>query len=390
VSTTVNNNFQASQQFSEEVQFNYDTGPANAMLTFYYFKESYEGDSAIGTNPIRNAPASVRNIAIRFSGDVDIESWAVFGNVVYQLTPSLTVDVGARYTSETRRGDTVTLSGGTTTPFSTGATSTDFSPKLTMEYRPFDGMMTYATYSEGFKSGVIPIGAPNPIVRPERVKNYEAGFKSTWFDRKLLFNASVFYDDYTDLQVSRSAASVSNAAAVSILLENAAEAVTKGFEIETVIQPTRAFSIDASVGRLDAKFRNYATVNPLDLPNAVISDLSGNVLPNAPKWTLRLAGHYDAQLGNGATLSFNAGMSYKSKFYFSTFEEERLSQDALTLFDANIRYTAPDDQFFANLWTKNLGDEDYYHVIFLNSTSRQLIGQMGDPRTYGVTVGFNF
>jgi iron complex outermembrane receptor protein len=100
--------------------------------------------------------------------------------------------------------------------------------------------------------------------------------------------------------------------------------------------------------------------------------------------------HYDAPLPNGGTLSLNGGLSYRTKMYFSTFKEERLSQDALTLFNGNIRYSSPDEKFSVNLWTKNVTDRDYYQVIFLNSTSRQLIGQMGDPRTYGVTVGYNF
>jgi iron complex outermembrane receptor protein len=391
VTHTINNNYQESQQFSEELQFTYEANERlNTMLTFFYFKEHYAGDSVIGINPIRTAPPSVQRFVTRFSGDVDIESWAVFGNAVYDLSSTLLLDVGARYTSETREGNTVTFSGGSSRPYNTGATSTDFSPKITVEYRPFDGLMTYATYSEGFKSGVIPIGSPNPIVKPERVKNYELGFKSEIWDRLLLFNTSFFYNDYTDLQVSKGQASVADAASVSLLLENAASAVTQGFETELVLTPNRGLSFDMSLGYLDARFKDYVTVSTLDLPNAPLRDLQGNVLPNAPKWTARVAAHYEHPLSNGATLSFNAGASYKSKMFFSAFEEKRLSRDAMTLFDANIRYADADNRFSANLWTKNISDNQHYQVIFLNSTSRQLLGQLAEPRTYGVTFGYNF
>jgi iron complex outermembrane receptor protein len=385
---TVNNNYQESQQFSEELQLSYGSGPLDAMLTFYYFKEDYIGDSLIGINPIRSAPPHLQRTSIRFFGDVDIDSWAVFGNTRYE-TGQFTFDIGARYTEETRNGETVTTLGTVVTPYSTGAKSTDFSPKATIEWRPFDGMMAFATFSEGFKSGVIPIGSPNPIVRPELVTNYEVGFKSTWFDRKLVLNAAVFYDKFTDLHVGIGQVSLANPAAVAILLQNAASAVTKGFEAELVWSPSSAFSIDSSIGYVDATFRDYVTVNSLDLPNAQLLDRSGNPLPNAPKWTIRNAAHYNLRLPNQGELSFNAGASYKSKQYFTAFREERLSGPSYTLFDANIRYTSPEETFFANLWAKNITDV-VYQTVFLNSTSRQFLTAIGEPRTYGVTLGYNF
>ncbi|MEA3001672.1 MAG: iron complex outerrane recepter protein [Sphingomonadales bacterium] len=390
VAATVNDNYQKSKQTSEELQFNYKNGPIQAMVTGYYFKEDYIGDSLIGINPNRYAPPGLQSVAIVFNGLIKIKSWAVFGNTSYRFSDWLTLNVGGRYTTETRNGVTNTISGATTSVYATGATSTDFSPNVTLELRPVRGVMAYATYSEGFKSGVIPIGSPNPITRPERVKNYEAGVKTTLFDRVLMFNASAFYEKYTDLQVSRGQVSLTNPTAVSLLIENAAGAITKGFEAEFVLQPTRQFSINGSVGYVDAYYTDYKTVNSLDQPRVVLHDLSGFPLPNAPKWTLNGEAHYNARLRNGAELSFNAGLSYKSLQWFTAFKEPRLSQSGYTLANANIRYTSPDQKFFANVWAKNLTNKFYRQVVFLNSTTRELLNAIGEPRTYGVTVGYNF
>ena len=106
---------------------------------------------------------------------------------------------------------------------------TETTPYLNLAYRWSEDVMTYVTYSEGFKSGgftqrVFPPLPATPSFRPEFVKSYEAGAKITGFDQRLRFNAAAFFTDYTDLQVLA-------LIGVAPTTQNAAEAEIQGFEL---------------------------------------------------------------------------------------------------------------------------------------------------------------
>jgi iron complex outermembrane receptor protein len=58
--------------------------------------------------------------------------------------------------------------------------------------------------------------------------------------------------------------------------------------------------------------------------------------------------------------------------------------------DANILYEAPARDWSANLWVKNITDELVYAGSFSVSTSRAIGGTLMPPRSYGVTLGFEF
>ena len=78
-----------------------------------------------------------------------------------------------------------------------------FSPKVGIEYRARPGIMLYASATSGFKSGGFAENDPRNSFRPEKVWSYEAGFKSTFWDRKARLNVAFFYADYKDIQVQQ-------------------------------------------------------------------------------------------------------------------------------------------------------------------------------------------
>src|SRR5690606_14686593 len=81
-----------------------------------------------------------------------------------------------------------------------------FDPKASLDFAWTDEVMSYISYSEGFKSGGFQFAKFNAeeaseVFDPEKVTAYEVGVKSYLFDRQLRLNASAFYYDYSDLQV---------------------------------------------------------------------------------------------------------------------------------------------------------------------------------------------
>lgn len=391
VSNSVQAQYVTSKHYSEELQLTYDSGPVNALLAAYYYNEKITGDNRVGTRPRRRTAPGLQGLFLSFQGKVDVESYALFGNVSYDLTDQLVLNAGGRYTHEKRTGvifTTIVPVSPNPTRFATGGSFNDFSPKVTLEWRPVDDVMLYGTWSKGFKSGIILVGAASPILEPEKVTNYEIGLKSTFLDRALTFNLSAFYADYRNLQVSKVVPAVSTPTVMTIF-ENAAEATMKGLEAEIVVVPAAGLQFDSSIGYLDARFDDYLSANALELPNAPIRQLKGRRLPFAPKWSVAAGAQYTAELGNGAELRIRGDLNYKSRFFSDQYNNFRLSETYTTV-DANIRYTSPGRRFFGQLWVKNLTDEFYWAGSAANGTSRMIMGNPGEPRTYGATIGYNF
>src|SRR5690606_20386886 len=141
--------------------------------------------------------------------------------------------------------------------------------------------MFYATASKGFKSGgwdgqPSSLATASQAVDPEYVRNYELGAKTMWLDGRLLFNAAVFYMDYTDLQVFAMRAVPGTPAPVSTLV-NAGSATNSGVEIESRLMLGDNTSISINYGYLDTEFTESLLIGEIDV--------EGNQFSRAPEHT---------------------------------------------------------------------------------------------------------
>jgi iron complex outermembrane receptor protein len=147
----------------------------------------------------------------------------------------------------------------------------------------------------------------------------------------------------------------------------------------------------------DIEFENFKSRNPLNPAlfgpggaSVPLQDLSGNRTRNTPDWTLQVGAGYEFELSNGGRVSLGASLSSFDKQFFTEFEDSRLSASSYSLVDANIKYTTPSGKISVNVFGKNLIDEFVLSGAFAISTSRTIAGTYLPPRTYGVTVSYNF
>jgi len=360
--------------------------------------------------------------------ELDTEAWALFGQTVIGLgrfvssLETVSLKLGGRYSSETRESANPSLiiaAGGRGPVIYTSAAATyrkrdfsDFTPEGGLEWRATEDMLLYYTYSEGFKSGSGENAAGSTtIVGPEEITNHELGIKSQWLDGRLAVNASLYSYDLQGLQISKTFNDP--VAGFVTRFENAADLSAKGAELEVAASATERLRFSASVAYLKSEFDDFLTADPLNPRNIstppnlppydpvtnptgfspVIEQLAGNPTRNSPEWSGNLHAEFDIPapgLPGAGMLTLSGDVSYKDEMYFTEFARLLEGSDDYTMLDATLRYRTDDEKFSVELWGRNLTDEFRPTSTFALATARTLGVTYLPPRTYGVTVGYNF
>ena len=394
-------------QFSQELQANVETGDLHAVFGLFYLDEEIYVENHIGLDVLNNTDP----FRVQFDGSLFIETWAAYANVTYDLSDFISLKAGGRYSWEKRHLRNITGLGSAALnqlvldplQWDHSKIWDDFSPSLGVEIRPNDDWLIYANWSKGFKSGTAEIGStrrqsltqPLPFVDPEKVEAYEVGAK--YATGPFNFNIATFFQRLKNGQFSLTRP-IPVPPFFTSTLTNAAQSEAYGAELEVLWQPTDAFSLNAAVAYLHSEFTDFSAADPLDArlfapgadPLLLLEDLSGNATRMSPKWAVNLYPTYEIDLSNGGTVTLGSNFAYRSKQYHTEFNDDRLAQDGYIMLDANIRYEAPDGQLSVNLWAKNITDELVYGGSFSVSTSRAIGGTLLPPRSYGVTVGYDF
>jgi iron complex outermembrane receptor protein len=385
-----NNYEEESKTLSQEFTLNFDCNDYDLLFGAMAFDEELYGSVKV---PLKNLGLLFGLPADFFeggnywqNGDVDITAYGLFGQIRYELTDQLALTAGARWNYEERTGtgsfifDAIGLN----IPTDRKKDWDDVTPMVKLEYTTETGTLLYASYTEGFKSGVINVGSQNAVIDPEYVTAWEAGIKSRFMDDRLYLAAAVFTYDYKDLQVG-----FVNAQSI-VETVNAAKAQNDGIEIEGSVQLTDAFSVDFFATHLKAEFEEFLQGDYR--AGGVIRDLKGNNLPNAPENSFRLGVNYDIALGDSGNLRLRTDVNWQDEVFFTEFNNQDAVQDSYAMWNASLAWSSADEHWNATVWGRNLADED---VIANNIVTAPLYGQvrvgsMMPPRTYGLTVGYTF
>ncbi len=366
-----------NEQFSQEFQFTYGGDSISGVFGVYY----------IDANAFDAFDVVLGNLGVTsFTlGDFDTKSWAVFGDVVWDFSDTMSLAVGGRFTSD-ERSTTVTRelflglgspyfgndsavsltvpAPGLVPTFTGKRTDEDFTPRVSLSWKPSDAHNLYAAISEGFKGGSFdPRGAYQiPGVEkgfePEFVTSYELGAKSTWADGKASTNIALFFSDYEDIQVPGSIAIDTDGDGVNDSFAgattNAGKAEISGLEIESMLQFTDTFSAMASLGYIDADYTEWV-VNGVDIS-------ATRFFQNTPEWVanLQLRKEWSSNLFNkSGSIHVIGGVSYKDDMYQFEIPNPLLDTDAYTLVDLSIGWRDDDGKYSLSLHGRNLTDEEY-------------------------------
>jgi iron complex outermembrane receptor protein len=384
-----------SESFGQEFTLNVDGDRLDLLAGVMYFEEELYGQVLVPLNNIcfLLAPAlcgtpigdGLNSGRYEQNGDVDITAYAAYAEVTWDLSDALTLIAGVRYNYEEREG-TGTFrfdAAGLDVNTDQDADWDDVTPRITLQYRPGENMMLYATYNQAFKSGVINTGSISPPLDPETVDAWEVGIKGSSGDGTFSYGLIGFWYDYQDLQISF----VDETSTVTTV--NAAEAENYGLELELAGELGGGFSADFYGTYLSAEYKEFFNG---DYANGFeIADLSGNTLPNAPEYTARLGINYETEAGGGL-LRVRGEAYWQDEIFFTEWNRADAYQDSYTLLNASVDYALPGGSWLLSLWGRNLGDEEIIsnNIITAPLYNSLRVGSMMPPRTYGVTASLNF
>jgi iron complex outermembrane receptor protein len=257
-----------------------------------------------------------------------------------------------------------------------------FTPKGGIDFDVAKDVLVYASVTKGFKSGTFNIGQVNPPINPEKVTAYETGVKASLLDQKLDLTASGFYYEYSNLQVNK-------IICLATLTVNAASATNKGLEFTMRSNPVLGLIIDADASYVDAQFDVFNSTNPV---TNIDQNLAGNQLPGAPKWTANIGAEYTYPFNNGGEAFLRIDGNYRSKVFFSEFNDPDLEQGGVIEMNAIARYTLPSGHWTVSMWGKNITDRQVAanKILGVGLYGYPIYGALEAPATFGATIGYTF
>jgi iron complex outermembrane receptor protein len=314
--------------------------------------------------------------------------WSIYGQAGYDITDRLTLTGSLRYVEDRKVVNFPAESG---LPAATAvAKSHKLIPAATLSYK-VNGGTVYARYAKGFKTGgVNPIvnpvlignGLPGSVFKPEEVDTYELGYRANLFDRKIQLTTAVFYNKYSNLQIS----AASFAPGVSQAVINAGKSRSYGAEASVTWRVSKALTLNGNIGYLNAKLTKFSFPG-----NNIVApfNFSGNRNPLAPEWQGSAGFNLDQPLNDRIRLLWSGIAAYTSRVYYTSENVNEVAQEGYWLVNTRIGVATTDDHLGAYLFVNNLFNKQYSTAGAGNSTGFTYV-QLGTPRIIGGTVEFRF
>ena len=302
---------------------------------------------------------------------------------------------------------------------------------LTLAYDLADDVHTYATYSKTFQTGGINLngvpadavtGLPQSqfnTVAPESVRHYEIGIKSQFWDRKITFNLAAYRTDISNYQAVFSSNNAASLAALRGYVANVPAVRSQGIEADFSVRPSERFNAYANFAYTDATYRNFANAPPplelsggstfsgtnCTIPTAlpigtspVSCDITGQQLPGVSKYALSFGaeGNVPAALrGKAGQFYLGADGNTRSSFSSNATPSPATQIKGYTLTNFRLGWRSDRDGPGVRVdvfgWVRNAFNVSYLEQLQIAPNSVGLVvGNLGDPRTFGGTVKIEF
>ncbi len=390
-------------QFSQEFQLLYSSDRLNGVAGVYFLDGNASGAFDVILGGL--------GLTVYQAGDQQKENFSVYGDFTYDFNDQWALTVGGRFTKDETTADVLRelwlgLGSGSFDSSNTSSallvTQTDFqgltrsdeefTPRVSLSYKPTDNLNLYATFAQGFKAGgfdpraradLDPLGLSEQGFGPEFVDSYEIGAKGSFFDNTLNLNAAIFFAEYTDQQITvQSGADSDNDGVNDTFVSsvfNAGASEYTGFELEGTWFINDLFTLSGNLGIIDAEIT--------EILSADVNIASQFETQNTPELQGQVSLNYTNDLGQNGELSVTGALSYRDEYFLFNVANPgfgpgvnavfpaggpALDPEAYTLADLSIVWTSPSEKYRLGLHGRNLTDEEYRVAAYNFVTPSQL------------------
>jgi iron complex outermembrane receptor protein len=298
--------------------------------------------------------------------------------------------------------------------FDQSNTENNLSGTVKLSYRFNEDVMAYISGANGYKAGgfnlsrvTAPASVPPPGTPPlqalfdevgltpnfdtrfprETVESFEAGIKTTLFDKTLRLNAAVFYQKYTDFQLN-------TFTGIQFVVTSLNKVVSKGVDVDFAwATPISGLTIAGGITQDLTNIDDFGNALPdfCGGPGNGCTARNNNRLSFAPLWSGALSASYLLPLSGTLGIRTSVEEKYNSSYNTGSDLDPRKIQEGFGLLNARIGFGALDESWAIEAWGANLADKYYYAVAFDSPFQFDTIASyLGAPRTFGLTARVKF
>jgi outer membrane receptor protein involved in Fe transport len=384
----------------------------------FYFEQELDStvqtDVGPDTGPLVGVP-SILFPADGYAFDVaeqDHTAYAVFGQIDYNLTDSLLVTAGLRWTKEDK--DMVN----TFNEVNPGPGFAFFAPiaprpdvdeeidddqvtgTFKLSWFASDDLMFYASYGTGYKAGGINTDriAPtlNTVFDAETSEAYELGMKAEFPKQSLRVNLALHNTVTDDLQTV-------SFQGTGFALQNAGKAEAMGGELDLLWQPFDTTTVTLAYAYNDAEYDDFEagdcwigtpfhTGRPDPRENGDGScDRSGGQLAGNPENSVVTSIRQDFLLTGNITAFLYGEYIWQDERMTDVNNDPLKFADDYSIINARAGLIFENWDLELTAWGRNLGDEEYTNTIADGvAQPGRMIAYFNEPTTWGVSIRKNF
>jgi iron complex outermembrane receptor protein len=387
----VRNNNEESFQFTQEVRL---ASAPNAAIRLsdgaalkwqagvFLFTQNYEQNAVNTLAPFTFSPFISFPLSLTLpDAELDDFGIGVYGQGTTTIGNRFDLTAGVRVDNEQKDALISTFFTPQIAPrrdLDTDESFSNVSPSFSAAVRIQPEKTAYFSVTRGYKAGgfnpVSPVGSE--AYGEEHAWNFEGGVKTLWSSGRVMANASVFRINWDDLQLN--VPDLTSPA--QFYIANIGDATSTGVEAELNARVHPSVDVFGGVGYTRARFSDGSVSNGVPV--------GGNTIPNTPEYTVTLGTQVTHPVRPGISVYGRAEAVFYGAFEYDDMNLAR--QDAYSL--ANFRAGARGRYLFAEAWVRNAFDTKYIPLAFAYGqlAPSGFIGEMGRPRTFGVSAGVGF
>ncbi|WP_170234986.1 TonB-dependent receptor [Croceicoccus sediminis] len=378
--------FEDTKALSQELRVSTDFESSVNATVGAFFETQKRSSGGVGGAGLNSADSNGFYALWDRTEEARGKTYSAFGQIDWEITDALELSGGVRYTKETKKGavtndyvnqdqmlgpnfpaSAILLPEGVT--LRPKRTDDNWSPEVSLTYKPNTDLMIYAAYRTGFKSGGISatsvLGATstaeNLVFRPEKAKGGEVGMKAQLLNRKLTLIGAIYRYTFTDLQQ----ATFNAGPPATFSINNAGRSRTTGVELEGNFRATSDLTLSGAVAYNDGKYLEFLGAPCYAGQTAQLGcvggqqDLSGAQLPYNPKWSANAGFQLDKPVSDTMMVGFSGRATYNGKVWANTTNNPLARQDDYIRLDGGLKLYPDGKRWELALIGRNLTNERY-------------------------------